>query len=71
MPDQEGPALWAAILVAYSGLLRVFPGFMFLGPIFIVIQQVLDQTKGRKWWQRLPPNELPALLRKVERSHLW
>ncbi|MEO8212105.1 MAG: discoidin domain-containing protein [Myxococcales bacterium] len=67
---KKGKPIFGGYLVAYSALLRVFPGFMFLGPIFIVIQQLLDQTKGRKWWQRLPPTELPAMLRKVERSHL-
>lgn len=57
-------------LVAYSALLRVFPGFMFLGPLFVVVQQLLDQTKGRPWTQRLPPGQLPAMLRKVDRGHL-
>ena len=51
---KKGKPIFGGYLVAYSALLRVFPGFMFLGPIFIVIQQLLDQTKGRKWWQRLP-----------------
>ena len=67
---KKGKPIFGGYLVAYSALLRVFPGFMFLGPIFIVIQQLLDQTKGRPWWQRLPPAQLPAMLRKVERSHL-
>jgi hypothetical protein len=57
-------------LLSYSALLRVFPGFLFLGPIFVVVQQLLDQTKGRRWWERLPPRELPAMFRKVERAHL-
>jgi hypothetical protein len=57
-------------LLMYSGLLRVFPVFLLLGPAFVVIQQVLDQTKGRPLSQRLRPTQLPAQLRKVDRSHL-
>ena len=57
-------------LVGYSALLRVFPGFLFLGPIFVVAQQLLDQTRGRSWSQRLPPRELPQMFRKVDRGHL-
>jgi hypothetical protein len=57
-------------LLMYSGLLRVFPVFLLLGPAFVVIQQLLDQTKGRPLSQRLRPTQLPLLLRKVDRSHL-
>ena len=57
-------------LVAYSALLRVFPGFLFLGPIFIVVQQLLDQTRGRPWSQRLPPLQIPAMVRKIDRAPL-
>jgi hypothetical protein len=57
-------------LIAYSALLRVFPGFLFAGPVFVIVQQLLDQTKGRKWWQRLPPRELPTMVRRIDRGHL-
>ena len=68
--SQEAEADLGGYFLAYSALLRVFPGFVFVGPVFVVVQQLLDQTKGRKWWQRLPPRELPAMLRRVDRGHL-
>ncbi|MES1165742.1 MAG: hypothetical protein ABUR63_08295, partial [Verrucomicrobiota bacterium] len=44
-------------LVAYSALLRVFPGFLFVGPLFVIAQQLGDSSRG------------PALLRRVDRSY--
>lgn len=67
---KKGRPVLGGYLISYSALLRVFPGFLFLGPIFVVIQQLLGQTKGRPWLRRLPPRELPAMFRKVDRSHL-
>ena len=61
--------LVAGYFMAYSGLLRVFPGFLLFGPAMVLIQQVLDQTKGKKWFQRLPPRDLPAMIRKTDRGH--
>jgi hypothetical protein len=57
-------------LMMYSGLLRVFPVFLLLGPAFVIVHQVLEQTRGRPARARLPLRELPALLRKVDRSNL-
>jgi hypothetical protein len=79
---KKGKYALGGFLMAYSGLLRVFPGFLLLGPIFLVIQQMLDQTKDRpmpaagsvlgRWLRyvfvRLPPRELPAMMRRVERG---
>jgi hypothetical protein len=67
---KKGKPVLGGFLLAYAALLRVFPGFLLVGPVFVVVQQILDQTKGRKWWRRLPPRELPLMIRKVDRSHL-
>ena len=67
---KKGKPVVGGFLMMYSGLLRVFPVFLFVGPTFVVLQQLLDQTKGRQWWQRLPPRQLPAMIRKVDRLHL-
>jgi len=67
---KKGKPVVGGYLMAYSGLLRVFPIFLFVGPVFVVLQQLLDQTKGRPLAQRLPPRELPAMFRKVDRLHL-
>jgi len=56
----------AGYLLGYAALLRVFPGLLFAGALFLVGQQVLAQTEGRRWWQRLRPGELPGLLRRVD-----
>jgi hypothetical protein len=61
--------VWGGYLCGYSALERVFPGFLFLGPVFVIAQQLLEQTKGRTWWRRLPPRALPAMFRRVDRSH--
>jgi hypothetical protein len=66
---KKGKPILGGFLLAYSALLRVFPGFLFLGPVFVIIQQLLEQTKGRPWTQRLPARELPAMIRKVDRGH--
>ena len=67
---KKGKPVAGGFLMMYSGLLRVFPVFLFVGPVFVVVQQLLDQTKGRPWSQRLPPRELPSMFRKVDRLHL-
>ncbi len=71
---KKGKPVFGGFLIGYSALLRVFPGFMFLGPLFVVVQQLLDlvlpQTKGRSWWQRLPLGLLLGALRRVDRGHL-
>jgi hypothetical protein len=67
---KKGKPLLGGFLMAYSALLRVFPGFLLVGPVFAVGQQLLDQTRGRRWWRRLPPRELPIMIRRVDRSHL-
>ena len=69
-------------LIAYSGLLRVFPMFLLVGPVFVIIQQILDHTKDVKYptgeklallryvWRRLPSRrEIPAVVRKIDRGH--
>ncbi|MES1172003.1 MAG: hypothetical protein ABUL77_02095 [Bacteroidota bacterium] len=67
---KKGRPLLGGYLMAYSALLRVFPGFLFAGPLFVIAQQLLAQTKGRRWWQRLPPRELPQMFRRVDRGSL-
>ncbi len=67
---KKGKPILGGYLMAYSALLRVFPGFLFVGPLFVIAQQLLNQTKGRPWSQRLPPRELPAMIRKVDRAYL-
>lgn len=66
---KEKPVI-GGFFLAYSGLLRVFPVFLLLGPVFLLIQQLLDQTRGRKWWQRLPARELPAMIKRLDRKTL-
>jgi len=66
---KQRPVL-GGFLMMYSGLLRVFPVFLLLGPAFVIVHQVLEQTRGRPARQRLPLRELPTLLRKVDRSNV-
>jgi hypothetical protein len=42
-------------LLAYSALLRVFPGFLFLGPLFVIAQQLFDRKRGPVAWKRIDP----------------
>lgn len=65
---KKGRPLFGGYLLGYAALLRVFPAFLFAGPLFLFAQQLLAQTTGRRWWQRLPPRELPRLVRDVDRG---
>ena len=79
---KKGRPLLGGFLMAYAGLLRVFPIFLLIGSGFAVIQQILDYTKDYKYptegnnrllrylWGRLPPpRQVPTLIRNVDRGH--
>ncbi|MEP6654799.1 MAG: hypothetical protein ABJA82_15660 [Myxococcales bacterium] len=65
---KKGRPLLGGYLLGYAALLRVFPGFLFAGPLFAGVQQLLVQTRGRRWWRRLPPRELPGMFRRIDRG---
>ena len=49
-------------LLAYSALLRVFPGFLFLGPLFVIAQQLFDKKRGPVPWRRVDSIYLKVVL---------
>jgi hypothetical protein len=65
---KKGRPLFGGYLLGYATLLRVFPGFLFAGALFAGAQQLLAQTRGRRWWRRLPARELPQMFRRIDRG---
>lgn len=69
---KKGRHVLGGFLMAYSGLLRVFPMFLLVGPVFVLIQQVIDYRKQQKSGSegRKPlPEYLGGLLRSLDRGH--
>jgi len=49
---KKGRPVLGGFLVGYAALLRVFPGFLFVGPLLVVIQQLALRTKGQRQRRR-------------------
>ena len=74
---KKGRPLLGGYLVGAAALLRVFPGFLLLGPLMALAQQLiaqlrqqLTQTRGLAWWRRVPVRALPHWFRTLDRSCL-
>jgi hypothetical protein len=69
---KKGRYVLGGFLMAYAGLLRVFPMFLLVGPVFVLIQQILDYRKRHKSGSeaRKPlPEYLGGLIRSLDRGH--
>jgi hypothetical protein len=54
--------------LGYTTLLRIFPMFVFSGPLLLILRQVWGSREGRKWWQPEPWESWKAALARVDRS---
>jgi hypothetical protein len=57
--------------LGYSTLLRIFPMFVFLGPVLAVVHQLWGQrSPDRPWWKPEPVASPRALLARLDRQYL-
>jgi hypothetical protein len=69
---KKGRYVLGGFLMAYAGLLRVFPMFLLVGPVFVLIQQILDYRKHHKSapeGSKPLPQYLGGLIRSLDRGH--
>jgi hypothetical protein len=64
---KERPFL-GGFFLGYSTLLRIFPVFVFSGPILVIVRQLWGKpAPDRPWWKPEPWTSRPALLARVDR----
>jgi hypothetical protein len=64
---KERPFL-GGFFLGYSTLLRIFPMFVFSGPILVIIRQLWGKPAAdRPWWRPEPATSAKALLARVDR----
>jgi hypothetical protein len=64
---KERPFL-GGFFLGYSTLLRIFPMFVFSGPILVIIRQLWGApSPDRPWWKPEPWTSLQALWKRVDR----
>jgi hypothetical protein len=66
---KERPAL-GGFFLGYSTLLRIFPLFVFSGPLLLILRQVWGAREGRKWWQHEPWDSWKGALARIDRRLL-
>ena len=66
---KERPVL-GGFFLGYSTLLRIFPMFVFSGPLLLILRQVWGSREGRKWWQPEPWESWKGALARVDRRLL-
>src|SRR5262249_25732975 len=59
------------MFLGYAGLLRVFPMFCLIGPVFVVAQQLLgERAADRPWWKPQPFANLRELYTRIDRRYV-
>jgi hypothetical protein len=67
---KEKPFL-GGLFLGYSTLLRVFPGFAFIGPGIVVVQQLMGPpSPDRPWWKPAPFASLRELTARIDRRYV-
>jgi hypothetical protein len=63
---KERPML-GGFFLGYTTLLRIFPVFVFSGPLLLILRQVWGARDGRKWWQPEPWESWKGALARIDR----
>ncbi|HXU61472.1 MAG TPA: hypothetical protein VN962_07220 [Polyangia bacterium] len=66
---KERPLL-GGFFLGYTTLLRIFPMFVFSGPLLLILRQVWGSREGRKWWQPEPWESFKQAVGRVDRRLL-
>ncbi|HVZ72575.1 MAG TPA: discoidin domain-containing protein [Polyangia bacterium] len=60
--------LAGGLFLGYSTLLRVFPGFIFTAPAFVIIQQLMGEpSTDRPWWKPAPFKSARELYERIDK----
>lgn len=62
---KERPLL-GGFFLGYTTLLRIFPLFVFSGPLLLILRQIWGSREGRKWWQPEPWESLKKAVARVD-----
>jgi len=63
---KERPLL-GGFFLGYTTLLRIFPLFVFSGPLLLILRQVWGSREGRQWWQPEPWDNWKGALARIDR----
>ncbi|HVT09373.1 MAG TPA: hypothetical protein VHO67_18060 [Polyangia bacterium] len=63
---KERPLL-GGFFLGYTTLLRIFPVFVFSGPLLLILRQVWGSREGRPWWQPEPWDSWKGALARIDR----
>ncbi len=59
--------LLGGFFLGYTTLLRVFPMFVFSGPLLLMLRQLWGAREGRPWWQPEPWDSWKGALARIDR----
>src|SRR5262249_27193116 len=68
---RKDPPLAGGFSLGYSTLLRVFPGFVFVGPLLVLIRQLWgERSPDRPAWKPQPPRPGENIFKRLDRRFL-